>query len=91
MKFTEGRAWLSSCPVVHCERPVIEAHVDGLKLRLETKAIPLKDATIVEKYGAIVVNVWKGTTQLHAVSWFRDLGKVDKGHLYIQHRHGAHK
>lgn len=89
MRFTEGRAWLSKCPVMSCEEPVIEAHVDGVKLMLSTKAIPLKDALIFQKYERIVINIWKGESQLWAVAWFRDQKTILKGHLYIQHIHGA--
>lgn len=88
-RYTEGRAWLSKCPVLSCEEPIIEAHVDGLILRLSTKAIPLKDALVFQKYERIVINVWKGPTQLWATAWFRDQKTVDKGHLYVQHIHGA--
>jgi hypothetical protein len=88
-RFTEGRAWLAKCPLSSCESPVIEAHVNGLILRLSTKAIPLKDALIFQKYERIVINVWKGPTQLWATAWHRDQKTVDKGHLYIQHVHGA--
>jgi hypothetical protein len=88
VRFEEGRAWLSKCPVTSCESPVIEAHVNGLKLRLETKAIPLKDALIFQKYERIVINVWKGATQLYATAWHRDLKDVHKGHLFVQHNHG---
>jgi hypothetical protein len=91
MRYTKGRAWLSQCPVLSCEDPVIEAHVDGLILRLDTKAVPYADASILNKYHEIVINVWKGPTQLWATPWFRDLGKPDKGHLYIQHVHGRRK
>jgi hypothetical protein len=90
-RFTEGRAWISSCPVLSCELPVIEAHVDGLKLRLDTKAVPLKDALILEKYDRLMVAVWKGPTQLWAVSWFGFQGRPDKGHIYTQHKHGRRK
>jgi hypothetical protein len=85
MRYTEGRAWISMCPRPLCESPVIEAHVDGIILRLSTKAIPLKDALIFQKYERIVINVWKTPTQLRATAWFRDLGPVDRGHLYVQH------
>lgn len=88
-RFTEGRAWLSQCPVLSCESPVIEAHVNGLTLRLSTKAIPLKDALIFQKYERIVINVWKGPTQFWATAWSRDQKTVLKGHLFIQHVHGA--
>lgn len=91
MRFTEGRAWLSRCPVSYCEEPVIEAHVYGLILRLDTKAVPYSDASILNKYREIVVNVWKGPTQFWATAWFRDQGPPDKGHLFIQHVHGRKK
>lgn len=87
MRFTEGRAWLSKCENPKCEMPIIEAHVDGIKLRLDTKAIPLKNALIFQKYERIVINVWKTPEQLMATAWFRDLKSVDKGHLFIQHVH----
>lgn len=85
MRYTEGRAWLSMCPRPLCEHPVIEAHVDGIVLRLSTKAIPLKDATILQKHATIVINVWKTPLQLMATAWFKEQGAVDKGHLYVQH------
>lgn len=88
MRYQEGRAWLSKCPLLRCEEPIIEAHVDGLKLYLDTKAIPLKDALIFQKYERIVINIWKGPFQLHAAAWFRDQKTVQKGHLFIQHVHG---
>jgi hypothetical protein len=91
MRYTEGRAWLSVCPVTSCERPVIEAHVDGLKLRLDTKAVPLKDAIVLGKYDRLLVCVWKDNLQLTAISWFHFLGKPDKGHIYAQHSHGRRK
>jgi hypothetical protein len=91
MRYTEGRAWLSKCPVSICESPVIEAHVDGLILRLDTKAVPVKDALILNKYREIVINVWKGPTQLWATPWFWDQKDVLKGHLYIQHVHHRKK
>jgi hypothetical protein len=87
-RFEEGRAWLSVCPLVKCERPVIEAHVDGLILRLDTKAVPFKDALILGKYDRLLVNIWKSSTQLWAVNWFHWFGKPDRGHLYTQHVHG---
>lgn len=91
MRYTEGRAWIAQCPLLICESPVIEAHVDGLILRLDTKAVPLKDASILNKYREIVINVWISPTQLWATPWFRDQGQVLKGHLYIQHIHGRKK
>lgn len=87
MRYTEGRAWLSKCENPKCEMPIIEAHVDGLKLRLDTKAIPFKDADIFQKYERIVINIWKTPQQFMAVAWFRDLGRPIKGHLFIQHVH----
>lgn len=59
-----------------------------MKLKLDTKAIPLKDALIFQKYERIVINVWKTPMQFMATAWFRDQGQVLKGHLYIQHVHG---
>ena len=91
MRYTEGRASLDQCPVSTCEAPVIEAHVNGLILRLDTKAVPWTDALILNKYREIVINIWKGPTQFWATAWFRDQGKPDKGHLYIQHVHGRKK
>jgi len=91
MRYTDGRAWLSKCPVSVCEEPVIEAHVNGLILRLDTKAVPWKDASILNKYREIVINIWTGPTQLWAGQWSWDLGKPDKGHLFIQHVHGRMK
>lgn len=91
MRFTEGRAWFSVCPVSSCEIPVIEAHVDGLKLRLDTKAVPFKDASVLGKYDRLLVNVWVGATQLWATCWFSWLGKPDKGRIYTQHIHGRRK
>lgn len=91
MRYTEYRAWLSKCPVLSCEEPVIEAHVYGLILLLDTKAVPLADASVLNKYREIVINVWKTPLQLGANAWFRDLGKPEKGHLYIQHVHGRRK
>lgn len=88
MRYTEGRAWLSKCPVTSCEEPVIEAHVDGLILRLETKAIPLNDAMIFQRYERIVINVWKTPLQFMATAWFKEQGAVQNGHLYVQHYHG---
>jgi hypothetical protein len=88
-RFQEGRAWIAECPVQSCASPIIEAHVNGLVVRLSTKAIPLQDALIVQKYERIVINVWKGPTQLWATAWHRDQKTVLKGHLYIQHVHGA--
>lgn len=87
-RYTEGRAWFSVCPVVRCERPVIEAHVYGLRLRLDTKAVPLKDALVLGKYDRLLVNVWVSPTQLRATAWFPDQGNVDQGHIYTQHVHG---
>ncbi len=87
MRFQEGRAWHSQCPVERCSKPVIEAHVNGFILRLDTKAIPLKDALIYQKYAEIVINVWIGSTQLYATPWHRSYKTVDKGHLYIAHVH----
>lgn len=69
--------------------PIIEAHVDGLKLRLNTKAIPLKDALVYQKYDKIVINIWKTPLQLTATAWFRDQGKPLQGHLFIQHVHAG--
>lgn len=86
-RYTDGRAWLDKCALSICETPVIEAHVDGLILRLDTKAVPYEDALILNKYREIVINIWKGPTQFWATAWFWDLGKPDKGHLYIQHVH----
>jgi hypothetical protein len=83
MRFQEGRAWFSRCP--RCERPVLEAHVEGLKLRLSTKAIPTKDAAILSKYLRIVTNIWVGETQLYVTAWFGMYGPPDRGRLYIQH------
>jgi hypothetical protein len=87
MRFEEGRAWIVGCPV--CLIPVIEAHVDGMKLRLSTKAIPVSDAKAISKYRGIVINIWKTHLQFVATAWFWDLKTVDKGHLFIQHVHGA--
>lgn len=88
-RYEDGRAWLDKCPVASCESPVIEAHVNGMITRLSTKAIPLKDALVFQKYKRIVINVWKDHLQLTAVAWHADQLTVDKGHLYIQHVHGA--
>lgn len=90
-RYSEGRAWFNVCPALTCERPVIEAHVDGLILRLDTKAVPLKDALILGKYDRLLVNIWVGPTQLWAISWFDFLGKPDKGRIYTQHIHGRRK
>lgn len=87
MRFTEGRAWIMGCPT--CDIAVIEAHVYGVKLRLSTKAISLNDASVIQKYNGIVINIWKGPTQLWATPWFKEQGPVDKGHLYIEHKHKA--
>jgi hypothetical protein len=89
MRFTEGRAWIVKCDFPPCEHPIIEAHVYGLKLRLSTKAIPYKDALVVQKYERIVVNIWKGALQLYATAWFKEEGPVKRGHLYVQHIHRA--
>jgi len=86
-RYTEGRAWISKCENPRCESPVIEAHVYGTKIRLSTKAVPLRDAEVIQKYQGIVINVWKGPTQLWATPWFRDQGAVLKGRLYIPHIH----
>jgi hypothetical protein len=85
MRYTEGRGWISMCPRPLCESPVIEAHVNGVVLRLSTKAIPLKDALIFQKYERIVINVWKTPLQLMANAWVKEFKDVDKGHLYVQH------
>lgn len=87
MRHEEGRAWIVGCPV--CLIPIVEAHVDGMKLRLSTKAIPVSDAIVISKYRGIVVNIWKTDSQFVATSWFSDYKTVDKGHLFIQHTHGA--
>lgn len=87
MRFQEGRAWITGCPV--CDIPVIEAHVYGVKLRLSTKAISYKDAYVIQKYNGIVINIWKTPFQFMATAWFKDQGTVDKGHLFIEHRHKA--
>jgi hypothetical protein len=91
VRYTDGRAWINACPVQVCEEPTIETHVEGLILRLDTKAVSLKDALILNKYREIVINVWKGPTQLWATPWFWDQGQPLKGHLYIQHVHGRKK
>ena len=85
-RYEAGRAWITGCPV--CDIATIEAHTDGLRTRLSTKAIPLEDAKIVQKYSGTVLNVWKGPTQLWVTAWFRDQGKPLKGHLYVPHIHG---
>lgn len=87
MRYEEGRAWIVGCPV--CLIPIVEAHVDGLKLRLSTKAVPIRDAFVIQKYSGIVINIWKGPTQFWATAWFKEQGPVDKGHLFIQHSHHA--
>lgn len=87
MRYTEGRAWIDTC--AGCEAPIIEAHVNGLKTRLSTKAVPYKDALVLSKYTWITVNVWIGPTQLWANPWHWDLGKPLKGHIYIPHIHNV--
>ena len=62
--------------------------MDGLKLRLDTKAVPWKDALILGKYDRLLVNIWKGPTQLWAVAWFHWNDKPERGHVYTQHIHG---
>lgn len=87
MRFEEGRAWIEGCPV--CLIPIIEAHVNGMKYRLSTKAIPVKDAIVLSKYRRSVINIWKTPLQFVATAWFWDYKTVDKGHLFIEHIHQA--
>jgi hypothetical protein len=89
VRFTEGRAWIDRCP--RCERPIIEAHVDGMKLRFSTRAVPYADAVVLSRYTRIVVNVWIGITQLWVGAWHHMSERPSKGRLYALHSCGAWK
>lgn len=89
MQFYEGRAWLSRCPKELCALPTILAHVDGTKVQLSTKSIPLNDALVFQKYERTVFNLWVGPTRMWVVTWFRDQGRPLRGRLYIKHICGA--
>lgn len=87
MRFTEGRAWVVGCP--RCDHPVLEAHCEGVKVRLSTKSVPLKDAMVLSKYSRILCNVHIGVTQLYVSAWHGSYGRPSRGRIYMQHICGA--
>jgi hypothetical protein len=85
VRFTEGRAYIALCPLVRCEVPIIEAHAEGMTLRMSRWSVPYRDAMVLQRYERIVVNVWEGESQLYAVLWSYTSGKPDRGRLYARH------
>jgi len=53
----EGVGLLNNCPM--CDAPVLEAHVDGLVQRLDTRSVPLADAIVLRRYYELVYAVWR--------------------------------
>lgn len=89
MRYQDGRAWIVGCP--RCFVPVVEVHLDGIRIRMSRHAVPLADAVVLSKYFRIVANVWDGVERLYAASWHWTTGKPSRGHLYVTHVCGAFK
>lgn len=87
MRYQDGRAWIIGCP--RCSRPIVEAHIDGLKWRVSRHAVPYKDAVVLSKYLRPVLNIWAGINVIYATGWFYTSGRPSKGHLFVTHHCGA--
>jgi hypothetical protein len=82
VQFQDGRAWLDACP--WCDNTIVLAHCSGLRLRLCRYSVPYRDALVLGRYSRIVVNVWRGESQLYCTAWFPP-GKPPRGRLYSEH------
>lgn len=91
----DGVAHIGMCG--RCDEPVMVTYVEGRKMKLSTRSVPLRDAIILAKYLEWVVNLFpdhatkyhknnaENPVRFYASLWWRKNERPSQGTLHVKH------